>query len=141
MRVHGFSLGIAGVLFAGIAVGALDPRLKLPEPIWVLGRTGSLVWQVPYTANLTLRQLGTVLFLAGIGTRSGDAFAHTITDPQALVIVGAGLLITCVVVGTALVGGLLVLRLPPRVLAGAIAGMQSMIVKILVAQLLLEALC
>ena len=37
VRVRGFSLGIAGVLFAGIAVGALDPRLKLPEPIWVLG--------------------------------------------------------------------------------------------------------
>ena len=37
IRIGGFSLGVAAVLFAGIAVGALDHRLKLPEPFWVLG--------------------------------------------------------------------------------------------------------
>ena len=37
IRIGGFSLGVAAVLFAGIAVGAIDPRLKLPEPFWVLG--------------------------------------------------------------------------------------------------------
>ena len=37
IRIGGFSLGVAAVLFAGIAVGALDDRLKLPEPFWVLG--------------------------------------------------------------------------------------------------------
>lgn len=37
IRVGGFSLGVAAVLFAGIAVGAADDRLKLPDPIWVLG--------------------------------------------------------------------------------------------------------
>jgi uncharacterized transporter YbjL len=38
-RVHvaGFSFGVAGVLFAGIAIGAPDERFVLPEPVWVLG--------------------------------------------------------------------------------------------------------
>jgi uncharacterized transporter YbjL len=37
VRIGDFSLGVSAVLFAGIAVGALDPRLQLPEPVWVLG--------------------------------------------------------------------------------------------------------
>ena len=35
--IAGFSFGIAAVLFAGIGAGAIDPRLKLPDPVWVLG--------------------------------------------------------------------------------------------------------
>ena len=37
IRIGGFSLGIAAVLFAGIAIGALDDRLVLPDAFWVLG--------------------------------------------------------------------------------------------------------
>ena len=37
VRVGGFSLGVAAVLFAGIAFGAVDHRLVLPDPMWVLG--------------------------------------------------------------------------------------------------------
>lgn len=37
VRVRGFSFGVAAVLFAGIALGALDTKLALPEAIWVLG--------------------------------------------------------------------------------------------------------
>src|SRR5581483_11732763 len=60
-----FTLGVAGgPLLTGLVLGAL-------------GRTGPVVWQMPYSANLTLRQIGIVLFLAGVGTRSGQAFAHT----------------------------------------------------------------
>ena len=50
-----FSLGFAGgPLVVGLALGAI-------------GRTGPIVWQLPHAANVTLRQLGTVLFLAGSG--------------------------------------------------------------------------
>jgi uncharacterized transporter YbjL len=35
--LFGFSLGPAAVLFSGIAVGALDTRLRIPEFISVLG--------------------------------------------------------------------------------------------------------
>lgn len=37
IRIAGASLGIASILFAGIAIGALDPRLKLPEMTYLLG--------------------------------------------------------------------------------------------------------
>ena len=37
IRIGGFSLGIAAVLFAGIGMGALDDRFVLPDAFWVLG--------------------------------------------------------------------------------------------------------
>ncbi len=37
IRVAGTSLGVASVLFAGLAIGAVDPRLKLPEIVYLLG--------------------------------------------------------------------------------------------------------
>jgi len=37
IRVRGFSFGVTAVLFAGIALGAIDSKLVLPEAIWVLG--------------------------------------------------------------------------------------------------------
>ncbi|MBO0222960.1 transporter, partial [Vibrio parahaemolyticus] len=61
-----FKLGIAGgPLVMGLVLGALN-------------RTGPILWQLPYSANLTVRQLGVILFLAGIGTRSGWTFAETL---------------------------------------------------------------
>ncbi|MCX6137024.1 MAG: putative transporter [Ignavibacteriales bacterium] len=37
IRILGFSLGVAAVLFVGIAFGALDKRVTLPEPIYITG--------------------------------------------------------------------------------------------------------
>lgn len=37
IRVLGVSLGVAAVLFAGLAIGALDPDLKLPELVYLFG--------------------------------------------------------------------------------------------------------
>ena len=37
VRLFGHSLGVAAVLFVGLAIGALDPDLKLPEVIYTLG--------------------------------------------------------------------------------------------------------
>ena len=53
IRVFGFSLGVAAVLFVGIAAGALDPRLNLPEVIYLIGL---------------------VLFVYTIGLQSGPVF-------------------------------------------------------------------
>lgn len=77
-----FSLGNAGgPLVVGLVLGRL-------------GRSGPVVWNLPYDANQTLRQLGLVLFLAGVGTRSGHAFASTLASGHALPLVAAGLAIT-----------------------------------------------
>src|SRR5688572_22507573 len=37
IKIKGSSLGVAAVLFVGLAVGALDPRLALPEVIFLFG--------------------------------------------------------------------------------------------------------
>src|SRR5512146_1548935 len=37
IKIKGTSLGVAMVLFVSIAIGALDPRLKLPDVIFNLG--------------------------------------------------------------------------------------------------------
>lgn len=65
-----FKLGYAG---GPLVVGLILGRV---------GRTGPLFWTLPFSANLTLRQLGLVLFLAGVGTRSGDAFASKLLAGQ-----------------------------------------------------------
>ena len=108
-----FELGFAGgPLLVALALGAI-------------GRTGPLVWQLPYTANLTLRQLGTVLFLAGVGVRSGQAFASTVASAQALRIAAAGVVVTAAALGATIAVGRLLLRSSPQTLAGVIAGTQT----------------
>ncbi|MCC2592735.1 transporter [Tessaracoccus sp. OS52] len=58
-----FSLGAAaGPLVVGMVLGAVH-------------RTGPLNWDIPHSANLTIRQLGLLLFLATVGLASGPMFA------------------------------------------------------------------
>ncbi len=107
-----FKLGLAGgPLVAGLVLGAL-------------GRTGGVVWQLPYNANLTLRQAGVILFLAGVGTRSGYSFASTFDD-GGLTIFMVGAMVTCVVAVATLVVGHKLLKIPMSLLTGMLAGLQT----------------
>ena len=107
-----FSLGSAGgPLIVGLVLGAL-------------GRTGPFVWQPSTTAGTTLRQLGMVLFLAGIGLRAGPAFASAIVEPSALLAIATGAAVTATVLTVFLLGSRL-LRLPTRALVGVLGGMQT----------------
>ncbi|AGP37550.1 aspartate:alanine exchanger family transporter [Sorangium cellulosum] len=131
-----FSLGIAlGLLLGsapiplpggaplklGFAGGPLVAGLVLGR----VGRTGPLVWTLPYSANLTLRQLGVVMFLAGVGTRSGYSFAHTLQQGGAAALIGSGAVITAVVAFGALLVGYRLLRIPMGTLTGMLAGIQT----------------
>jgi putative transport protein len=108
-----FTLGFAGgPLIVGLALGAL-------------ARTGPLVWQMPHAQNMALRQFGTVLFLAGIGTKAGQSFASTVTKPTALAVLASGLAISCAVLAVTILVGRNLLRLRPAVLAGMIAGVMT----------------
>jgi putative transport protein len=70
----------------GLAGGPLVVALILGR----LGRTGPVVWTMPPNANLTMRQLGILFFLAGVGTRAGGSFVHTFQNQGlALLMVGA----------------------------------------------------
>ena len=108
-----FTLGFAGgPLIMGLLLGARE-------------RTGRLVWQLPHAANLTLRQFGTVLLLAGIGTKAGQSFSHTVTSPAAVSIVLAGAVVTIVMVAVTVLAGGRLLRLPGSQLAGMVAGVST----------------
>jgi putative transport protein len=88
-------------------------------------RTGPIVWSLPYSANLTLRQFGLTLFLAGVGTRSGYSFVSTFAQGGGPAIFVAGALITCISALTLLYIGHKVLHIPMSLLSGMLAGMQT----------------
>jgi len=39
IRIRGNALGTAAILFTGLAIGAIDPNLQIPEIIFLLGLT------------------------------------------------------------------------------------------------------
>jgi putative transport protein len=108
-----FSLGLAG---GPLVVGLLLGRV---------GRTGSLVWSLPYGANMTLRQLGVVLFLAGVGIKAGGTLGSTLSQGAALQIALTGALVTATSVVLAIVVGHRWLRIPLGVMVGTMAGIQT----------------
>jgi len=131
-----FSLGLAlGLLLGTVPIplpGGVDLKLGFAGgPLVValvlgwLGRTGRFVWSLPYSANLTLRQAGLVMFLAGVGTRSGYAFVSTLTQGGGLALLVAGGLITFTVALTTLIVGHKVLGIPMSVLTGLLGGLQT----------------
>jgi len=131
-----FSLGLSLGLLLGLLPiplpGGITVRLGLAGgPLiagLVLGRigfTGRLVWTLPFNANLTLRQIGLVLFLAGVGTRAGYDFVTMITRASGLLLFAAGAIITC---GTALLTlwiGHRLLHIPMSLLTGMLSGLQT----------------
>jgi len=108
-----FRLGLAGgPLLVGLALGAL-------------GRTGPFLWQMPYSVNLSLRQIGVVLFLAGVGTRSGWAFADTVRHGGGLTIFLCGAAITGLTAFLTLWIGHRFLKIPMSLLTGMLSGLQT----------------
>ncbi len=107
-----FTLGIAGgPLLVGLALGALQ-------------RTGPLVWQLPREANLTLRQFGLVLLLAGIGIKAGGALKHAVTSGQVLSVLVLGVCVTVTSVAV-LFAAARVARLPLAMTTGVLAATQT----------------
>ena len=129
-----FSLGLALGLLLGvipfplpggmtIKLGAAGGPLLVAMVLGALGRTGPLVWNLPYSANLTLRQVGFILFLAGIGTRSGYAFLTTFVQGNGLSIFIVGALITFVISFCTLWIGHKLLKIPMGMAVGMLAGL------------------
>ncbi|MEZ4646593.1 MAG: aspartate:alanine exchanger family transporter [Chloroflexota bacterium] len=111
-----------GVVFKlGFAGGPLIVALVLGA----IGRTGPLVWNLPYSANLTLRQVGLILLLAGIGIRSGYTFFTTFAQSGGISIFLAGTIITCVTAFVTLWIGYKVLKIPYGMLIGMLSALQT----------------
>jgi putative transport protein len=110
------------ILKLGIAGGPLIVALLLGS----VNRIGKLVFVMPYSANNTIRQLGLVLFLAGVGTRSGYAFRETMTQSdQGLIFFFIGAFITISIGFLFLLVGHRLLKIPFPRLAGMLAGFQT----------------
>ena len=131
-----FSAGLALGLLLGIVPigGPGDTQMKLGfagGPLIVglilssIRHSGSLVWTIPYSANLTLRQIGIVMFLAGVGTRAGYGFSSTFLSAGGLVVFFAGAFLTFATASVALAIGYKYLKIPMSVLIGMIAGFHT----------------
>jgi putative transport protein len=79
---------------------------------------------MPYSANLTLRQIGLVLFLAGIGTRAGDGFLETLArGGWKLALIGGA--VTSLTTMLVLLFGVRWLKLSPPAVMGMMSGIQT----------------
>ncbi len=131
-----FSLGLAVGLFVGtvpiplpgnaeLKLGFAGGPLLTALILGTLGRTGPMVWSLPYGANRTLRQIGLILFLAGVGTRAGYGFATTFAGEGGLLLFAAGAAITCSTAMAMLWIGYRLLKIPMSLLIGMLAGLQT----------------
>lgn len=105
---------IVGIIFGSIPIAF--PGIPVPIKLGIaggpliiailIGRFGHKVHLVTYTttsANMMLREMGLVLFLASVGIKAGDGFAETILQGDGLKYVYTGFLITIIpilIVGT-----------------------------------------
>lgn len=124
----GLALGIIPIPLPGgvtLKLGFAGGPLIMALILGTMVRTGPIVWSLPYSANLTLRQIGLVFFLAGVGTRSGYAFVNTLTQGNGVMIFIAGAILTCAVSLATLLIGKLIIRIPMGLLIGMLAGMQT----------------
>jgi putative transport protein len=107
-----FSLGFAGgPLVVGLVLGRL-------------ARSGPITWTMPFAVNLSVRQVGLALFLAGIGTKAGFGFIPTIAaGGWKLMILGG--LITATVTLVVLAVGSRWLHLSHPAAMGMMSGIQT----------------
>ena len=99
-------------IFVGIIFGSIPiacPGIPVPIKLGIaggpliiailIGRFGYKVHLVTYTttsANMMLREIGLVLFLASVGIKAGDGFLETIVQGDGLKYVYTGFLITVI---------------------------------------------
>jgi putative transport protein len=66
--------GVPAPVKLGLAGGPLLVAIILSR----IGRIGPVIWYLPQSANLIMREVGITLFLACVGLKSGGQFLHTL---------------------------------------------------------------
>ncbi|HEX9153856.1 MAG TPA: TrkA C-terminal domain-containing protein [Candidatus Saccharimonadales bacterium] len=108
-----FRLGDAGgPLLVGLILG-------------VLRRSGPVVWDIPYTANLTLREFGLILMLAGIGTRSGQTFIDALGSANGLALFLAAAAVSVIIPFVFLPLAYKGLKMPFGIATGVVAALHT----------------
>ena len=123
----GMGIGLIEVPIPGLGhvqLGAAGGPLVVGLILGNLQRSGPLVWQLPHGANLTVRQLGSILFLGVVGIRSGPVLVdalHTSVGPRVLI---GGALVTTITAAAIIAFGRAI-GLGEARLSGVVAGAQT----------------
>ena len=102
------TLGLAALLLLALYLGKVR-------------RTGSIVWTMPLSANLVLRNFGLTIFLAQVGLASGPKFFATVGTQGPIFLLYGALIALSLVAITAFIA-LVVFRLPFDTAIGVISG-------------------
>ncbi|GKI67112.1 putative transport protein [Klebsiella variicola] len=113
-----FIPGFPAALKLGLAGGPLIMALILGR----IGSIGKLYWFMPPSANLALRELGIVLFLAVVGLKSGGDFAATLTQGEGLSWIAYGIFITAIPLLTVGILARMLAKMNYLTLCGMLAG-------------------
>ena len=124
-RDRAFDCGLiaSGQLFAvlGKLTLGLAALLLLALYLGKIRRTGSIVWTMPLSANLVLRNFGLTIFLAQVGIASGPKFFATVATQGPIFLLYGALIALSLVAITAFIA-LVVFRLPFDTAIGVISG-------------------
>jgi putative transport protein len=122
----GLLLGLVPVALFGtnIALGAAGGPLVVALILGRLGRWGRLNFLLPYEVNQALRQLGLLVFLAGVGISAGGALMQ-VRGLEAIKMLGLGATVTLVTSVAALALARFVSKSSVISSLGATSGMQT----------------
>ncbi len=110
-----FQLGNAGGPFlAALVLGAIR-------------KTGPILWILPFSANLTLRQIGLILLLAGIGIKSGHTFKEVLLSTEGGLLFLTGGVIVFVATFVSLIIGYKMFKIPFSLLSGMLANQPAIL--------------
>ncbi|MCU6318803.1 putative transporter [Klebsiella aerogenes] len=113
-----FIPGFPAALKLGLAGGPLIMALILGR----IGSIGKLYWFMPPSANLALRELGIVLFLAVVGLKSGGNFVDTLLHGEGLSWIAYGIFITAIPLLTVGILARILAKMNYLTLCGMLAG-------------------
>ena len=113
-----FIPGFPAALKLGLAGGPLIMALILGR----IGSIGKLYWFMPPSANLALRELGIVLFLAVVGLKSGGDFVDTLIHGEGLSWIAYGIFITAIPLLTVGILARMLAKMNYLTLCGMLAG-------------------
>ena len=110
--------GFPAALKLGLAGGPLVVALILSR----IGSIGPLYWFMPPSANLALRELGIVLFLAVVGLKAGGNFVETLVQGEGMLWMAFGVAITLIPLMTVAVLARWLAQINYLTLCGLLAG-------------------
>ncbi len=125
--VLGVLVGMAPIPLPGgntVRLGLAGGPLLVALILGNLEHTGRITWVIPISANLTLRQIGLLLFLAGVGTRAGWDFVQTL-QTSGLRLLLAGAVITFSVTLVTMIAAHRFFKMPFDAVMGMMSGIQT----------------